>query len=207
MAIAPPLRGAYSARYRAALRFAVRGGIDRSTHFGAAASHTTSTEEVLRPPKLAIRMAAGAFAVAVALGVGVAGAAAAPNPGFGTKGYTIIPSVTGPPAIPAVTNNAPLLNLPSPSHEQAEDGPQTANVPTLAWVGEDVRLVACDDNIVANPLGRDDINFEQANWSSGTGNDLWTGDQAAPRLSTARARRTSTSPTPARVLLPAHRRG
>ncbi len=134
----------------------------------------------MRPPKLAIRMAAGAFAVAVALGVGVAGAAAAPNPGFGTKGYTIIPSVTGPPAIPAVTNNAPLLNLPSPSHEQAEDGPQTANVPTLAWVGEDVRLVACDDNIVANPLGRDDINFEQANWSSGTGNDLWTGDQAAP---------------------------
>jgi hypothetical protein len=121
-------------------------------------------------------MAAGAFAVAVALGVGVAGAAAAPNPGFGTGGYTIIPSVTGPPAIPAVTNNDPLLNSP---YEQAEDGPQTANVPTLAWVGEDVRLVACDDDIVANPLGRDDIDFEQANWSSGTGNDLWTGDQAA----------------------------
>jgi hypothetical protein len=39
VAIADVWPEAYSARYRAALRFDVRGGIDRSTHFGAAASH------------------------------------------------------------------------------------------------------------------------------------------------------------------------
>jgi hypothetical protein len=121
----------------------------------------------VRPPKLALRMAAGSIAVAATLALGVAGAAAAPNPGFGTH-FTVIGTTP---------NTSPTMNLPG---EQAEDGPQTANVPTLAWVGEDVRLVACDDAIAANPLGLGHgIDFQQANWSSGAGNDLWTGDQAA----------------------------
>jgi hypothetical protein len=122
----------------------------------------------VRPPKLALRMAAGSIAVAATLALGVAGAAAAPNPGFGTPHASL--------GVGALTNLAPTMNQP---FEQAEDGPQTANVPTLAWVGEDVRLVACDDAIAPNPLGLGSIDFQQANWSSGAGNDLWTGDQAS----------------------------
>jgi hypothetical protein len=111
-------------------------------------------------------MAAGSIAVAATLALGVAGAAAAPNPGFGTH-FDVLSGLP---------NLSPTANAP---FEQAEDGPQTANVPTLAWVGEDVRLVACDDAIKANPLDLPSIDFQQANWSSGTGGDLWTGDQAA----------------------------
>jgi len=120
----------------------------------------------VRPPKLALRMAAGSIAVAATLALGVAGAAAAPNPGFGTH-FDVLPGLP---------NLSPTSNAP---FEQAEDGPQTANVPTLAWVGEDVRLVACDDAIKPNPIDLPSIDFQQANWSSGTGGDLWTGDQAA----------------------------
>ncbi|HEX4036233.1 MAG TPA: hypothetical protein VHX66_17460 [Solirubrobacteraceae bacterium] len=54
---------------------------------------------------------------------------------------------------------------------QDQDGPQTANVPTLAWVGEDVRLVACDDTILPVPF---DGQVQQAEWNT----KLWTGDQA-----------------------------
>ncbi|MGA3363084.1 MAG: hypothetical protein ABSD82_13770 [Solirubrobacteraceae bacterium] len=111
-------------------------------------------------------MAAGSIAVAATLALGVAGAAAAPNPGFGTH-FDVLPGLP---------NLSPTSNAP---FEQAEDGPQTANVPTLAWVGEDVRLVACDDAIKPNPIDLPSIDFQQANWSSGTGGDLWTGDQAA----------------------------
>jgi hypothetical protein len=73
-----------------------------------------------------------------------------------------------------VFNTAPLANGFEQPIEQVEDGPQTANVPILAWVGEDVRLVACDDNIVPNPLDDNSIVFQQASWHTG----LWTGDQA-----------------------------
>ena len=116
-------------------------------------------------------MAAGSIAVAATLALGVAGAAAAPNPGFGTN-FPVLAGVNN--VSPLFTDVSAVLPL-----EQAEDGPQTANIPTLAWVGEDVRLVACDDAIAANPLGLNSIDLQQANWSSGSGNDLWTGDQAA----------------------------
>jgi hypothetical protein len=116
-------------------------------------------------------MAAGSIAVAATLALGVAGAAAAPNPGFGTN-FPVLAGVNN--VSPLFTDVSAVLPI-----EQAEDGPQTANVPTLAWVGEDVRLVACDDAIAANPLGLNSIDLQQANWSSGAGNDLWTGDQAA----------------------------
>jgi hypothetical protein len=46
------------------------------------------------------------------------------------------------------------------------DGPQTANVPYVAWVGEHVRLVVCDPSI--NPAGFDKIqfaNFAVEDWS------------------------------------------
>jgi hypothetical protein len=132
---------------------------------------------------LAFRLAAGGFAVAVTLALGVAGAAAAPNAGAGTPGFEIIPAQpasTSPltPATTEIKNIAPYAAPLSgnPSHEQAEDGPQTANVPTLAWVGEDVRLVACDDDIYPNPVDDPTIDFEQASWSSGGNGNIWTGD-------------------------------
>ena len=98
----------------------------------------------VRPPKLAIRAAMGALIATAILAVGAVSASAAPNPGFGTPGTQIVPSGPSP---NDGANNFPFsypFNL-----EAAADGPQTANVPTLAWVGEDVRLVACDNDIVA----------------------------------------------------------
>ncbi len=114
----------------------------------------------MRPPKLAIRMAAGGIAVAATLALGVAGASAAPNPGSGNPGATI---VTG------VTNPAPNTLSTTP-YAVKEDGPQTANVPTLAWVGEEVRLVACDDSINISAVD----GLQEADWNV----EDWTGDQA-----------------------------
>jgi hypothetical protein len=119
----------------------------------------------VRPPKMAIRSAIGVFVAAAVLALGAVSASAAPNPGFGTPLY---------PVGPGLFNAPPLANGFAQPIEQVEDGPQTANVPILAWVGEDVRLVACDDNILANPLGDLGIAFQQASWHTG----LWTGDQA-----------------------------
>jgi hypothetical protein len=50
------------------------------------------------------------------------------------------------------------------------DGPQSANVPTLAWVGEEVQLVACDPAIDATSRSQ----TQEADWSV----ENWTGDQA-----------------------------
>jgi hypothetical protein len=105
----------------------------------------------------------------VTMALGVAGASAAtvsgPNPGLGNPGL-ISPSTAG--LITGATNTTPkygsALNV---------DGSQTANVPILAWVGENVRLTACDPNIYpgvnsgAHPI-------QTADWST----ELWTGDQA-----------------------------
>jgi len=115
---------------------------------------------------MAIRAAFGGFIAAAILGLGAVSASAAPNPGFGLPGFPV-PTQGG----ASQTNPGPGLNLP---FEQTADGPQTANVPTLAWVGEDVRLVACDNDILANPLNRDGIAFQQAEWNT----LLWTGDPA-----------------------------
>jgi hypothetical protein len=115
---------------------------------------------------MAIRTAIGAFVAAAILGVGAVSASAAPNPGFGLPGFPV-PTQGG----TSVTNPGPGLNFP---FEQTADGPQTSNIPTLAWVGEDVRLVACDNDIQPNPDSRDGIAFQQAEWNT----NLWTGDQA-----------------------------
>jgi len=113
-------------------------------------------------------MAVGGFAVAATLAVGVAGAAAAttgPNPGPGTPGSSLSGyTITG--ASHTYHNNAPTY-----PGGTVVDGPQTANVPTLAWVGEDVRLVACDPAIAPGP---NDQLPEEADWNT----ENWTGDQA-----------------------------
>ena len=129
----------------------------------------------MRPPKLAIRTALGVLIAAAILALGAVSASAAttsgPNPGYGAPNVTIVPSVgtSGNPGyVPAVKDPAP--SYPS-NNEPKEDGPQTANVPTLAWVGEEVKLVACDDNILALPF---DGLYETANFSV----EQWTGDQS-----------------------------
>ncbi|HEY7967847.1 MAG TPA: hypothetical protein VID68_12545 [Solirubrobacteraceae bacterium] len=106
-----------------------------------------------------MKAALGSFAAAAILGLGAVSASAAPNPGEGTPGYPVVAGFSN----PAPTSNNPF--------EQTENGPQTANVPTLAWVGEDVRLVACDNAIEPLPFGGQ---FQQAEWNT----NLWTGDQA-----------------------------
>ena len=117
----------------------------------------------MRPPKLAIRMAAGGIAVAATLALGVAGASAAPNPGPGYSGA--LAHGTGP-AAPAPTDVSPNVSA-------VVDGPQTANVPTLAWAGEAVRLVACDPYIFPGSKAND-TPYQTAEWST----ENWTGDQA-----------------------------
>jgi hypothetical protein len=116
----------------------------------------------VRPPTLAIRMAAGGLAVAATLALGVAGASAAPNPGPGFKGT--LPSAPG-----LITGASDVY--PNGGHGNVTDGPQTANVPYLAWAGEAVRLVACDSAI--SP-GGNPTPGQTASWST----ENWTGDQA-----------------------------
>jgi hypothetical protein len=115
-------------------------------------------------------MAAGGIAVAAALALGVAGASAqtpaqlAPNPGVGYNGTL--------PGTPETSQD----EYPSPT--PVIDGPQTANVPTLAWAGEAVKLVACGPRIYPGyglPPG-----LETANWST----ENWTGDQGTAQIPT-----------------------
>lgn len=120
----------------------------------------------MRPPKLAIRAALGALFVAAILVLGAVSASAAPNPGYGNPGATIVPAQGG--TTVAIKNPSP--SYPS-NNEPTENGPQTANIPTLAWVGEEVKLVACDDHIL--PLPFDGL-YETAAFSI----EMWTGDQA-----------------------------
>jgi hypothetical protein len=121
----------------------------------------------VRPPKLAIRMAAGGIAVAVTLALGVAGASAQPNPGPGYSGALPSTGATG--LVPGATDVAPNVTA-------VADGPQTANVPTLAWAGEAVRLVACDKYIVDDS----NIDYQTADWST----ENWTGDQGDAQIPT-----------------------
>ena len=50
-----------------------------------------------------------------------------------------------------------------PGHT-ASDGPQSANVPYVAWVGEHVRLVACDPAIDSAKSGQF-ANYQVEDWS------------------------------------------
>ena len=89
-------------------------------------------------------------AAMLALGSLAAGAFAAPDPG-------------------------PTLTHPGTGEgETITDGPQTANIPVLAWNGEQVRLVACDRNIgPAYWDSYDEGRIETANYTT----EEWTGDQ------------------------------
>jgi hypothetical protein len=92
--------------------------------------------------KLFAGLVSAAGAAVLAMGSLTAGAFAAPNP--------------GPPA--SENPNLGFANNP--------DGPQTANVPYVAWVGEHVRLVVCDPSI--NPDGFEKVqfaNFAVEDWS------------------------------------------
>jgi hypothetical protein len=112
----------------------------------------------------------GGLIAAAILAVGAVSASAAPNPGLGLP-TSIVPTyhLNGSPDGGSDALNPSLRPASNFPFTQAVDGPQTANVPTLAWVGEDVRLVACDNNILPGP-----IVFQQASFNS----NEWTGDQA-----------------------------
>ena len=118
----------------------------------------------MRPPKLAIRMAAGGIAVAATLALGVAGASAQPNPGPGYSGAL--------PTAPGLLTGAKDVY---PNVQPAADGPQTANVPTLAWAGEAVKLVACDTDITPGTVALANNPLSQVAVFS---TENWTGDQA-----------------------------
>ena len=110
---------------------------------------------------MAIKTAIGVLVAAAILAVMAVSASAAPNPGFGTGGKYI--DGTG------IKNASPSYSSPL-----LDDGPQTANVPYLAWVGEEVKLVACDPAI-SNGLPADTWHgFQQGVYSV----EDWTGDQA-----------------------------
>jgi hypothetical protein len=101
--------------------------------------------------KLAAGLASAAGAAVLALGSLTAAAAAAPDPGPGGPSY------------------------PSSS----SDGPQNANIPQVAWVGEHVRLVVCDPVIntdfqVANYQVEDwsGYQFQAPNADGDAGNNL-----------------------------------
>ncbi len=53
----------------------------------------------------------------------------------------------------------------APNPGPAGDGPQSANVPYVAWVGEHVRLVVCDPSIETSEDGGQRANFQLEDWS------------------------------------------
>ncbi len=53
----------------------------------------------------------------------------------------------------------------APNQGPANDGPQSANIPYVAWVGEHVRLVACDPSIVTSNGDGQTVNFQLEDWS------------------------------------------
>jgi hypothetical protein len=55
---------------------------------------------------------------------------------------------------------------PGPPTSGSPDGPQTANVPYVAWVGEHLRLVVCDPSITSNDQGGIQFaNYQVEDWS------------------------------------------
>jgi hypothetical protein len=58
---------------------------------------------------------------------------------------------------------AGAVAAPSPGPEA--DGPQSANIPYVAWVGEHVRLVACDPLIDTSGEDGQTVNFQLEDWS------------------------------------------
>jgi hypothetical protein len=64
-------------------------------------------------------------------------------------------------ALGTLTAGAVAAPNPGPS----SDGPQSANIPYVAWVGEHVRLVACDPTINTSEEGGQRVNFQLEDWS------------------------------------------
>ena len=60
------------------------------------------------------------------------------------------------------TLTAGAAAAPSPTFTSTSDGPQSANIPYVAWVGEHVRLVACDPTIKTSGQS---ANFRLEDWS------------------------------------------
>ncbi len=63
------------------------------------------------------------------------------------------------------TLTAGAAAAPSPIFTSTSDGPQSANVPYVAWVGEHIRLVACDPKIETSEAGGQLANFQLEDWS------------------------------------------
>jgi hypothetical protein len=60
----------------------------------------------------------------------------------------------------SVTTGAIAAPNPGPG-----DGPQSANIPYVAWVGEHVRLVACDPSITPGGFEGQVVNYQVEDWS------------------------------------------
>ncbi len=63
------------------------------------------------------------------------------------------------------TLTAGAAAAPSSTFTTTSDGPQSANIPYVAWVGEHVRLVACDPAINTSEEGGQRVNFQEEDWS------------------------------------------
>jgi hypothetical protein len=63
------------------------------------------------------------------------------------------------------TLTAGAAAAPSQTFTSTSDGPQSANIPYVAWVGEHVRLVACDPHIETSEAGGQQVNFQEEDWS------------------------------------------
>jgi hypothetical protein len=63
------------------------------------------------------------------------------------------------------TLTAGAVAAPSETFTSTSDGPQSANIPYVAWVGEHVRLVACDPHIETSEAGGQEVNFQLEDWS------------------------------------------
>ncbi|HEV3322911.1 MAG TPA: hypothetical protein VG147_12080 [Solirubrobacteraceae bacterium] len=63
------------------------------------------------------------------------------------------------------TLTAGAAAAPPSTFTPTSDGPQSANVPYVAWVGEHVRLVACDPKIETSEAGGQLANFRLEDWS------------------------------------------
>jgi hypothetical protein len=63
------------------------------------------------------------------------------------------------------TLTAGAVAAPSETFTTTSDGPQSANVPYVAWVGEHVRLVACDPHIESTEANGQRVNFHLEDWS------------------------------------------
>jgi len=63
------------------------------------------------------------------------------------------------------TLTAGAAAAPSQTFTSTSDGPQSANIPYVAWVGEHLRLVACDPAINTSEEGGQHVNFQEEDWS------------------------------------------